>query len=103
MEIELTIPERLHLLAILPKESNFLTLKLTRDLVSSIGLSKHEFGEFEIKEVNGIITWNEKGITPVRKSFSDAELELIRKELRKLDAEFKLTSDTFTLYEKFCN
>lgn len=101
MKIELTIIERIRLLSILPKEGNFITLRLIKGLTEKIGFSPQEITDFEIKEENGMVHWNEKGNIPINIEFLDAENDLIKKELKALDSVNKLTMDLFTIYEKF--
>jgi hypothetical protein len=100
MIIELTIPERLHTMGLLPKEGNFLTLRVTRELISKIGFSADEITKYEIREENDLIKWNEDGNTPVQIEILDSELDIIKQALIRLNSEEKLTDNTFSIYEK---
>lgn len=102
MKVGLNVMERGMLLSVLPKEGNFITLRLTRDLASKIGLSAEEFEEFEVKVTEKTTSWNSKGTVPKELDFADAEIHVIRKQLKELDSESKLTLEMFPLYEKFC-
>jgi len=101
MIIEMSIPERLHLMGILPKEGNFLTLRVTRELVSKVGFSADEIKEYEIKEDNGFVQWNPSKNTDNGIEFLDSEIDIIKTALIKLDKEQKLDMNTFAIYEKF--
>jgi len=101
MKIGLNVLERSMLLSILPKEGNFLTLRLTRDLAAKVGISAQEFKDFEIKTEGEKTSWNLKGVAPTEIEFVDAERDIIKKQLKDLDEKKKLTAELFTLYEKF--
>jgi len=103
MKIEMNVKERLTVLGLLPKEGNFLTLRLIRDLATKLGLSADEHKEFAIKvntESNSV-NWNAKGNEPKGINFKIKEIELINKALIKLDKEEKLTEVHYSIYKKF--
>lgn len=102
MKVGLNVFERVMITQIVPKEGNFITLRLVNDLVSKIGLSAQDFEDYGIVQEEGKTRWNEKGIIPKEFELADAESELIRKQLKKMDDENKLSMQMFTLYEKFC-
>jgi len=98
---ELSVLERLVLLGILPKEGDFVTLKLVRKLRENLS-----FDEAEIKELNFIqdgdqVRWNEKADIVKRINIGDRMNVLIYETLKKLDNEKKLREEHFSLYEKF--
>ena len=102
MKIGLNVLERSVILSILPKEGNFITLRLIRDLSAKVGCSAQEFKEFEIQTDEHGSRWNAKGVAPTDIEFADAEMDIIRKQLKELDSKQKLTAELFTVYEKFC-
>lgn len=89
------------LLSILPKEGNFITLRLVRDLAAKVGLSAQEITDFEVQTDENGSRWNVKGVAPTMIPFADAELDIIKKQLKELDSKQKLTPELFTVYEKF--
>ena len=101
MEKKLNIGERLIILQILPKEDNFATLKLIRDLVNKIGISADEHSDFELKQNGDKIIWNEKGSEEKSIDLKNKEIEVIITALEKLDAESKLEFRHFSIFEKF--
>lgn len=101
MKIGLTVSERIHVLNLLPAEGSFVTVKAIRDFTAKVGFTATEIVDMEIIEKDGIVTWNQKGNEERVFDFIDAEAELIRKELRKMDAEEKITNNIFSVYEKF--
>ena len=99
--MKLNVMERLTLLQILPKEGNFATLKITRELISNLGLSEADYKEFEINQKDGLITWNEKGGEDRAIVIGEKATDIIIESLKKLDEEKKLEDRHFSLYEKF--
>jgi hypothetical protein len=101
MRIGLGIGERLMVLSILPKEGSFVTLRLIRGLIDRLGLTAEEITKFGVVEEGGNVKWHISGNEPIDFEFADAELDLIKKELKRMDSENKLPIDLFPVYEKF--
>jgi len=85
----------------IPKEGSFVTLKAIRTLNDKIGFSAEDLVTFDIKEDNGLVTWNERGNETTDINLCDAEAEILRKELRTKNDTESLTMDMFSIYEKF--
>ena len=99
--MKMNVLERLILLGILPKESNFATLMIVKNLTSSLGLSEDDYKEFEIKQEENQIIWNQKGNEEREIKIGEKATDIIIESLKKLDEEKKLTEQHFSLYEKF--
>ena len=99
--MKMNVLERLTLLQILPKESNFATLMIVKNLTSSLGLSEDDYKEFEIKQEENQIIWNQKGNEEREIKIGEKATDIIIESLKKLDEEKKLTEQHFSLYEKF--
>jgi len=99
--MKLTVFERLNLLQVFPKESDFATLKIVRGLQTNVGLSEEDFKEFEVKQEGEQIKWNEKGNEEREIEIGDKGKEIISNALKELDKEKKITTQLFSLYEKF--
>ncbi|KKL71579.1 hypothetical protein LCGC14_2093500 [marine sediment metagenome] len=102
--MKLTVEERIVAIEILPKEGDFLTLKILRELREALGLNEQEKKKFGIKVVsqrNGTadISWEVNGEAEVL--LTEDKLELIRLPLRALEGQKILTEAHITLYEKF--
>ena len=109
MKVGLNVIERGVLLNTLPKEGNFLTLRVIRNLVDKVGFSAQEMKDFEIKRIPDErdptkiqTSWNLKGAAPTEIDFADVEVDIIKKQLNELDTKQKLTLELFSVYEKFC-
>jgi hypothetical protein len=101
--MELNIAERLTLLGILPKEGNFLTLKILRKLREELSFSEEELKKYQITQDGEQIHWNSEKDKKEPKDFkiSGELLAVIVKSLKELDASGKLTINHYSLYEKF--
>lgn len=102
MKTGLNVGERLLILSILPKEGNFITLRVIQTLKMRIGLSAEEYQKYEIVSENGGTRFNIKGLDPTDFEFAEVEADIIKSELKKKDTDKKLTEEMITIYEKFC-
>ncbi len=101
----LHMSERLMLLSILPKEGNFLTLKIVRKLREDLSLSEAEHKEYDFKALDdGRVAWSkEADAQPKEITIGEKATDIIVEALTALDKSNKLTDAHFTLYEKFLN
>ena len=127
--MNLNVLERLALLEVLPREGDFVTLKLVRKLRESLSFSEAEIAQIDFnqnwkcpkcqKEVSspdapkcecdsymaatGSMTWDAGKGEKVLKEIHMGEkmLTMCVTTLKKLDSEKKLTESFFSLYEKF--
>ena len=95
----LNVGERLLALQILPREGNFLTLAVKRELISKLGITPEDIANNDIVEKDGQISLG-KNIENEFK-LSDVECTLIKNQLKELNDHEKLVSEMMTLYEKF--
>lgn len=126
--MQLNILERLALLEVIPKEGDFVTLKLVRKLRESLSFSEAEIAEINFnqnwrcpmcqKEIaspdalkcecgsymmaTGSVTWDRERGEKVMKEVHMGEkmMSMCVDTLKKLDSEKKLTESYFSLYEK---
>lgn len=104
--MKLTVAERITLFDVLPKEGNFATLKLLRQLREALS-----FDEEENKALNmtttvdehgrGMITWNPEASLVKDIPIGEKMTDVVVEALKTLDKTGKLTEQHFTLYEKF--
>lgn len=100
--MKLNVLERINLLGILPKEGNFVTLKIIKDLKSNLSFTEEEIKEFNIVTNENNVTWNIKGQEEKEISIGEKATDVIVEALKKLDETKKLTEQYYSLYEKFC-
>jgi len=99
--MKLDVLERITLMQILPKESNFVTFKILISLKSALSFNEKEYKEFgmlENKEA-GTIHW--KKSVPKEIEIGEKAKDIICDALKELDKAKKLNEQTFALYDKF--
>ena len=103
--MKLTVLERIVLMGILPKESDFTTLKLVRELQNKLSFTEKEHKLLQFQNApNGNMTWNQDGnriVGEVKIDIGDKMKSVIVDILQKLDKDKKITNDLYSLYEKF--
>jgi hypothetical protein len=97
----LNVRERLALLSILPKEGNFINLKLIRVLREELSFSEEESEVLKFKQSEGIINWIEANDPMKNIVIGEIINALIVDILKTKDRDNKLTEDYISLYEKF--
>ena len=101
--MELTVKERIVLQGLLPKEANFLTLRLVRKAREELSFNEEEHKELNFVQNDNQIAWNFNAKVVKDINLGEIVTGLIVKELKKLDEQNKFTEDHFSLYEKFIN
>jgi hypothetical protein len=100
--MELNVKERLVLANMLPKESNFTTLKIMRKLREELSFNEEEHKALKFNSTaDGRLMWDSSVNLIKDVPIGELMAELIAKDLKKLDKESKLTEDHFSLFEKF--
>jgi len=99
--MNLQIGERLVLLDNLPREGDYTTLKIIRELRESLSFTEEEHEAYKFRQEDSNIFWeNDKGetksITIGRKA-----IDIIKDILKGLNDKKKLKDEHFSLYEKF--
>ena len=98
----LSIKERINLLSILPREGNLITLKIVRKTQNNIGFSSEEIQKLKFQTFpDGRISWDINEAEDKEVDLDPIGLDIIREELRKLDAQRKLNIEHLSLWEKF--
>jgi len=108
MKTKLEVGDRLAIPNVLPKEGSALTLIIVKHIMKKIEITSEEVTKWGIQAVEktpGVISyiWEPEKVETVEFEFTDAETDLIRKELNKLDQQNKLNFGTLMIFEKFCN
>ncbi len=97
----LTIHERLLVLGVLPKENNYVTLKILDELRMNLSYTEKELEKWEIdiNEETQMVSWKENGEADI--PIGEKATGIIVDQLRKLDKQDKLTLSLMSVYEKF--
>lgn len=114
--MKLTVNERITLLGILPKEGNFLTLKIIRKLKEDLSFTEAEHKLYQFKnsgesfvDVDGSVSvvpansirWNGDVDQNREFDFGVKATEAVVEALKELDKAKKLQEAHISLYEKF--
>ena len=99
--MKLKVSERILLLSVLPKEANYVTMKVLDNLRMNLSYTEEELKKWDI-DVNReteMVSWKEDGETDI--PIGETATGIIVDELRKLDTQHKINSRTMPIYEKF--
>lgn len=99
----LTVKERLLLLGCLPPRGDITTIKLVNDLTNEVGLSEKEHKIYDVKNVDGRVTWDDKKAKPKNIELGTVIRDVIRGALKDMDKKKALTADHIPLWDKFCD
>jgi len=99
--MKLNVQERLILSKIIPEKGNFATMDTVEKLKSTLFLSEKEVDEFELKQTDTAITWNEKGSEAIEVDISDKGVQLLTKVLGELDKEEALSLQHYLIFKRF--
>ena len=97
----LTVHDRILLLGILPKETNYVTLKILDDLRMNLSYTEAETKEWgiDVDREGGQVSWDENGEADI--PIGETATGIIVDQLRNLDKQNKLTHSLVPVYEKF--
>jgi len=93
--------DRLILLNILPKEGDFMSLKIVRKMREDLSFSEEEHKALQFKQDEGNIQWKQEADLPKEIHFGEKAKDIIVEVLKKLNDDKKLTDQHFSLYCKF--
>ena len=99
--MKLNVMERMALLNILPPEGSITVMKLLRVLREDLSFNEKEHAALQFKQENDMIQWKQDADVVKDVKIGEIMTELIKKELKKLNDEEKLTEAHIDLYDKF--
>ena len=97
----LTVRERLLLQSILPREGDFLTLKVLRNLQGDLSFTEEEIALYKFVQKDGTVTWDDKAGQSKEIELGKKADEIIVSALTELNNKKKLRAEHFDLYVKF--
>jgi len=101
--MKLTILERLIFGVLYPKEGTRITQVLVKDIKKKVEFSQEEFKELEFKATDEGYTWKQDKVKDIDYTFTKAELELLKEEVKKLDTQKKITQENLSLCDKIAD
>lgn len=104
--MELSVQDRLILLTVLPKEGDFTTLKILRDLQSALSFKEEELAvlNFRTVESQGGTQWSQEGadqLAHVDINVGGKANSMIVAAFQELSKQKKLTIEHLPTFEKF--
>jgi hypothetical protein len=97
----LSLSERFSILELIPREGDFLTLKVVRELREKLSPSDEETENLKITVNGNQINWDTTKDTGVEFDFTKRETELITSALKECNQRKQLKEYYFSIYEKF--
>lgn len=98
----LSVMERLMILQILPKESDFITLKILRSLKDVVGFGEEEHREYKFTAGDGgVVRWDADAVQEKELLIGEKAHDIVAEALKRLNDQKKLTEAHMSLYEKF--
>ena len=98
--MKLNILERIMVLGILPKQSDFVSMKIIMDLQKAVGFSQNELDKSNIKaHEDGSIAWEKDFEKEVK--ITKRAAEIIIKGLKDLSEKGQVSVQHLSIYEKF--
>jgi hypothetical protein len=105
--MKLSVVERIMLGDMMSKfQGNFSTIKIVRVAREALSFTEDELKKLDLKQEGTRVTWNnvaEKShnLDNVEIDLSETTVDLIKRELVRLNDSSKLTDRFFSIYEKF--
>ena len=98
--MKLNILERIMVLGVLPKQSDFVSMKIITDLQAVVGFSQNELDKSNIKaHEDGSIAWEKDFEKEVK--ITKRAGEIIIKGLKDLSEKGQVSIQHLSIYEKF--
>ena len=99
--MKLNVQERLILSKIIPEKGNFETMDTVEKLKEALFLTEKEVEEFELKQTDTAITWNESGSKQNEVELSIKGKALLVNALEDLDKKEELNAQQFAIFKLF--
>lgn len=101
--MNLSIPERLIIMSILPIEGSYATLRILQNLKLSLSFTEEEIKEWQIVPdmERQRTTWNDKVLGEADIPIGEKATDIIVEALAKLNRDKKLPMQAMSVYEKF--
>lgn len=99
--MKLGVFDRLILLNILPREGDFTTLKIVRNMREDLSFSEEEHKALQFQNEDGTIKWKTGVVDDREINFGEKATDIIVSTLKKLNTDKKLTDQHYSLYELF--
>jgi len=98
--MKLNIAERIMLLGVLPRQSDYVSLRIMEELRMNAGFSQAELDKYKIESFkDGSLKWEKNFDKEVR--ITKRAAEIITASLKELSEKKQLTAEHLSIFEKF--
>ena len=102
MDIELTVAERLGLLALLPREGSLTTVRIVQQLRLELSFSEEEHAALQFQaDADDMLRWNPEADLLKTVSFGAKAMQIVQDKLAELSKSGKLRVEHLSLCDKF--
>ena len=98
--MKLSVNDRLILLGVIPREGDFTTLKIVRNMRDELSFTEEEHKKLNFRQ-EGDMTYWEEGLEDKEVNFGEKATDIIVDAFKKLNDQKKLRIEHMELYEKF--
>lgn len=100
MKLELSVADRLSILNLLPEKSDYVTLKIARDLENELSFSDEEIEEWGIVQESTFVRWDKSKAESKGIEIQEATRKMLEKPLIELEKSGSLPKSLLDLFEK---
>ena len=98
--MKLSVGDRLILLGVIPREGDFTTLKIIRDMKDELSFTEEEHKKLNFRQDGEMMVWEEE-LEDKEINFGEKATDIIVNAFKKLNEQKKLRIEHMELYEKF--
>lgn len=103
MNMKLTIKDRIVLLTLLPRHGGLIELQTIKGLIQVLEFTSQEIEEYQLRDTDNGVLWNKDKEKEKEITFTDAQINLIKKSINEADKNRTLTLEMLETIEKFIN
>lgn len=101
--MKLTIKDRIVLLTLLPRQGGLIELQTIKGLIQVLEFTSQEIEEYQLRDTDNGVLWNKDKEKEKEITFTDAQINLIKKSINEADKNKTLTLEMLETIEKFIN
>ena len=98
--MKLSIKERIQINYLIPNKGNLIEMTLAKSIMDKTTITAEEVSDLNIRVEGDKTVWKDENEKPISVHFNEAELEILNKNIDKLDKEGKVTIDIMDLIKK---
>lgn len=96
----LTVKDRIVIADLLPESGGMIDMILSKSIVDKTSLTAKDVDNFNVKQSENSVTWDQSKDTGVEISFEQSEIELLKRQVKEFDSNKRITMRIFDLCKK---